>query len=37
MFLHRFEAAIPLAGEAGELMPDLRPFCATMLNRALSP
>jgi adenylate cyclase len=35
LFLHRFEAVIPLAREAGELMPDLRPYCATAAASAL--
>ncbi|HEY2179811.1 MAG TPA: hypothetical protein VGH15_14665, partial [Caulobacteraceae bacterium] len=35
VFLHRFEAAVPLAQEAGELMPDLRPYCAGAIAAAL--
>lgn len=35
LFLHRFEAVVPLAHEAGELMPDLRASCAAILAAAL--
>ena len=35
LFLHRFEAVIPLAQEAGELMPDLQPFAASLTAAAL--
>ncbi len=35
LFLRRFEAVIPLAQEAGELMPDLAPFCASLSAAAL--
>jgi adenylate cyclase len=35
LFLHRFEAAVPLAREAAELMPDLRPYSAAVVASAL--
>ena len=35
LFLGRFEAVLPLAQEAGELMPDLKPFTASMIGAAL--
>ncbi len=35
LFLHRFEKVAPLAQEAGELMPDLRPFAASLTAAAL--
>jgi adenylate cyclase len=35
LFLHRFEEVAPLAREAGELMPDLRPFAASLAAAAL--
>lgn len=35
LFLMRFEAVIPLAQESGELMPDLRPFAASLTAAAL--
>jgi hypothetical protein len=35
LFLHRYESVIPLAREAGELMPDLRPYCAAAVASAL--
>ena len=35
LFLHRFEAVIPLAQEAGDLMPDLKPFTASLTAAAL--
>jgi adenylate cyclase len=35
LFLKRFEAVIPLAHEAGELMPELRPYTASITAAAL--
>jgi hypothetical protein len=35
LFLHQFEAVVTLAREAGELMPDLRPFAASLTAAAL--
>jgi len=35
LFLHRFEAVIPPAKEAGELMPDVEPFAASLIAAAL--
>jgi adenylate cyclase len=35
LFLHRYEAVIPPAKEAADLMPDVEPFAATLIAAAL--